>query len=199
MPTVRSRGKLPHWEENHAIYFVTFRLADSLPQSVLRKFEFERTNILSTAKAAKRQLTPFERNQLEELFSEDIERKLDTGAGRCFLADSAVADVVAETLQHFDRVRYHLYAWCVMPNHVHVIFRLVPTHELSDVLHTWKSYSSKKANRLLRRSGKLWQHEYYDHLIRSEQEFYRTVQYIMDNPKKAGLRDWRWVGTVLDS
>ena len=198
MPTVRSRGKLPHWEEHYAIYFVTFRLGDSLPQSVLRKFEFERTNIIATAKTAGRALTSFEKTRLDELFSEQIEQKLDTGAGSCFLAKAAVADQVAETLRHFDRIRYHLYTWCVMPNHVHVLFRLLADCELAEVLHTWKSYSAKNANRLLSRTGRFWQHEYYDHLIRSEEEFYRTVTYILDNPKKAGLRDWRWVGVVLD-
>jgi REP element-mobilizing transposase RayT len=198
MPTVRSRGKLPHWEEYYAIYFVTFRLADSLPQSVLRKFEFERTNIIATAKTAGRALMSFEINRLEELFSEQIEQKLDAGAGRCFLTNPAVADQVSETLQHFDRVRYHLYAWSVMPNHVHVLFRLLAAYELADVLHTWKSYSAKNANRLLGRTGKFWQHEYYDHLIRNEEEFYRTVTYILDNPRKSGLRNWRWVGAVLD-
>jgi REP element-mobilizing transposase RayT len=198
VPTVRSRGKLPHWEEHYAIHFVTFRLADSLPQSVLRKFEFERTNIVATARAAGRDLTPFEKTRLEELFSEQIEQKLDIGAGRCFLAKPVVADQVSETLRHFDRVRYCVYAWCVMPNHVHVLFRLLADCELAEVLHTWKSYSAKSANRLLRRTGRFWQHEYYDHLIRSEEEFYRTVTYILNNPKKAGLRNWRWVGVVLD-
>jgi REP element-mobilizing transposase RayT len=198
VPTVRSRGKFPHWEEHYAIYFVTFRLAESLPQSVLRKFEFERTNIIATAKAAGRALTSFEKTRLEELFSEQIEQKLDAGAGRCALANPTVADQVSETLRHFDRIRYHLYAWCVMPNHVHVLFRLLAGCELAEVLHTWKSYSAKNANRLLKRTGRFWQHEYYDHLIRSEEEFYRTVTYILDNPKKAGLHGWRWVGAVLD-
>ncbi len=198
MPTVRSRGKLPHWEEHHAIYFVTFRLADSLPQTVLQKFEFERRNILATAEAANRPLSSFERSRLEELFSEQIERKLDNGVGRCFLSNPEVADVVEGTLRHFDRARYHLYAWCVMPNHVHVLFRLVPGYELAEILHTWKSFSAKNANRLLKRSGRLWQHEYYDHLIRSEEDFYRTVTYIMDNPRKAGLRNWRWLGAMLE-
>jgi hypothetical protein len=71
------------------------------------------------------------------------------------------------------------------------------SYGLAEVLHTWKSYSAKNANRLLR-TGKFWQHEYYNHLIRSEEEFYRTVTYILDNPNKAGLRNSRWVGAALD-
>jgi putative transposase len=95
VPTVRSRGKLPHWEEHYAIYFVTFRMADSLPQSVLQKFEFERSNIIATARAAGRDLSPFERTRLEELFSEQIEQKLDAGAGSCFLANPTIAKQVS--------------------------------------------------------------------------------------------------------
>jgi REP element-mobilizing transposase RayT len=197
VPTVRTRGILPHWEANHAIYFVTFRLADSLPASVLREFEIERQGIIATALAQKREFSVSEQVQLEKLFSEKIESKLDAGAGRCYLSNPAVADVVAGALRHFDSSRYQLYAWCVMPNHVHTLFLLHADHALAGVLHSWKSYSAKEANRLLGRTGEFWQREYYDRLVRSEEEFYRIVNYILENPEKAGLRDWRWVGTSL--
>ena len=198
MPTIRSRGRLPHWEADHAIYFVTFRLADSLPRSVLRAYELERRNVIATALAAGRALSASEEKQLKKLFNEKIESKLDAGAGCCYLAEPAVADAVMSALRHFDSVRYRLYAWCVMPNHVHVLFRLLDDRKLSGVLHSWKSYSAKRANLLLGLSGEFWQREYYDHLVRSEEEFYRIVGYILRNPEKAGLRDWRWVGTSLE-
>jgi len=195
--TVRSRGTLPHWEADDAIYFVTFRLADSLPASVLRQFELERRDIIATALAQKREFTVSEQERLEKLFSEKIESKLDAGVGACYLSNPTVADVVAGALRHFDSSRYHLYAWCVMPNHVHVLFRILADHKLAEVLHTWKSFTAKEANRLLGRSGEFWQREYYDHLVRDEEEFYRTVGYILKNPEKAGLRNWRWVGTIV--
>ncbi|MGB8524236.1 MAG: transposase [Candidatus Acidiferrales bacterium] len=197
MATIRNRGRVPHWEADLAIYFVTFRLADSLPQSVLRTFEFERRDIVATALAAGRELSPSEEKKLETLFSEKIESKLDAGVGRCHMANPAVADAVASTLQHFDMARYDLYAWCVMPNHVHALFRLLDGRALDGVMHSWKSYSAKKANRLLGRAGKFWQREYYDHVVRSEDAFYRIVNYIFHNPEKAGLRDWRCMGGKL--
>jgi REP element-mobilizing transposase RayT len=86
-----------------------------------------------------------------------------------------------------------------MPNHVHALFRIHEGHRLAKILHAWKSFSATKANRLLRRSGEFWQREYYDHLIRSEDEFYRVVNYIAENPNRAGLRNWRWVGVDLKS
>ncbi|HEY1924672.1 MAG TPA: transposase [Candidatus Acidoferrum sp.] len=198
MPTIRSRGKLPHWEADQAIYFVTFRLADSLPRSVLQEFEAERQNILAAAQHTGRAtLSLSDERRLEELLSEKVQAKLDAGAGRCFLADPRIASVVAEALRHFNLTKYRMYAWCVMPNHVHALFRILEGNALAEILHAWKSFSATKANRLLRRSGAFWQREYYDHLVRSEDEFCRIVNYTAENPSRAGLRNWRWVGVDL--
>ena len=198
MPTIRSRGRLPHWEADQAIYFVTFRLADSPPRSVLQEFELDRQSIIIAAKQADRALlSPSDERRLEELLSEKIQAKLDAGAGRCFLADSRIASVVAEALAHFNLSKYRMYAWCVMPNHVHALFRVLDGHALAEILHAWKSFSATRANRLLRRSGEFWQREYYDHLVRGEKEFYRIVNYIAENPNRAGLRKWQWVEVDL--
>jgi len=194
MATIRSRGRLPHWEAAQGIYFVTFRLADSLPKSVIKEIEFEGLNIVRTAQAMGRELSPHERNQLEELFTKKIDSYLDAGTGSCFLSSPIVAKMCAGTLRHFDAERYRLFAWCVMPNHVHVVFRPLEGHTLSEIIHSWKSFSAKEANRALRRSGEFWMHEYYDHLVRDEVEFDRIVDYVLRNPKKAGLRSWPWVG-----
>jgi REP element-mobilizing transposase RayT len=192
--TVRSRGRLPHWENTPATYFVTFRLADSLPKKVLAEFEFERNDILATARAMGRDLALTERSRLAELFTDKIEAYLDAGSGTRCLTDPAIARMTQETLLHFDRLRYRLFAWCVMPNHVHAVFQPLAAHALSAVVHAWKSYSAKRANRILGRSGAFWQREYYDHLVRNENEFRRIVRYVLDNPKKAKLADWPWVG-----
>jgi REP element-mobilizing transposase RayT len=199
VPTIRTRGRLPHWEHEHAIYFVTFRLADSLPKTVLREFELERQRIVAAAKQAGRTLSLSDERRLEALFSEKIQTKLDAGAGRCFLADPRIAIIVTEALQHFNLTRYRMYAWCVMPNHVHTLFRILEGHALADTLHAWKSFSSNRANQILRRSGQFWQREYYDHLVRSEREFYRIVSYIAENPNRARLRNWHWVQVDLKS
>lgn len=194
MVTIRSRGRLPHWEESPATYFVTFRLADSLPQAALKKIEFERRDILATANAMHRNPSPAERLQLEALFDRKIERYLDAGRGQCHLSNPEVARMVTQALLHFDGARYRLCAWCLMPNHVHVIFQPLEGHALTEILHTWKSYSANRANRILGRAGEFWQREYYDHLVRDEKDFYRVIQYVLDNPQKARLRDWPWVG-----
>jgi REP element-mobilizing transposase RayT len=90
-----------------------------------------------------------------------------------------------------------MYAWCVMPNHMHALFRVFDGHALPEILHGWKSFSAPRATKVLERSGGFWQREYDDHLVRSEDEFYRVVNYIAENPNRAGLCSWRWVGVDL--
>jgi REP element-mobilizing transposase RayT len=189
---IRDRGRLPHWEKESATYFITFRLADSLPSSVLDRIESERSSIVLTAKQLGRDLSPSERKKMEELSSKSIERYLDQGHGSCHLRNPAIADVVAVALCHFDDKRYRLSAWCVMPNHVHVVAHFFPGETLASIVHSWKSFTAKKANHILGSTGAFWQREYYDHLVRDESEFEHAIRYVADNPAKAGLQNWRW-------
>jgi REP element-mobilizing transposase RayT len=103
------------------------------------------------------------------------------------------AEVVAGALRHFDGVRYKLYAWCVMPNHVHVVFLPFEGFSLSDIVHSWKSFSAQRINSSWGRRGTLWQREYYDHLIRNGEQFSRAVRYVAENPERARLKEWKWV------
>ena len=110
------------------------------------------------------------------------------------LAQPENANRVVTALTKFDSQRLHLGAYAVMPNHVHAVVQPVPGFELPSILHSWKSFTANKANKLLGRSGAFWQAEYYDHLIRDESEFQHYVKYTRDNPAVAGLMDWPWVG-----
>jgi REP element-mobilizing transposase RayT len=190
---IRNRGHLPHWEKEGATYFVTFRLADSLPKSVLDRISSERESIVKTAIQLKRNLTADETKKIQKLSTRIVEEYLDNGAGACHLRRPEIANIVVVALNHFDDERYRLFAWCVMPNHVHVVLRVLPGNKLADVVHSWKSFTAKQANELLGRRGSFWQREYYDHLIRDEQELERAMRYVSENPAKAGLRDWKWV------
>ena len=134
--TIRDRGRLPHWERENAIYFITFRLADSLPQSVLDKIDSERNSILSLARRQSRELTPSENEHLNHLSTVRIQQYLDAGIGSCSLRHAEIAAAVTTSLTFFDEKRYRLFAWCVMPNHVHVVARIFPSHGLSEILHT---------------------------------------------------------------
>ena len=190
---IRDRGRLPHWEKEGATYFVTFRLADSLPHAVLERIESERQAIITTAHQLHRELSPDERRKIQRLSTPVVEQYLDSGTGACHLQNPSVAQEVASALRYFDEKRYRLFAWCVMPNHVHVVVKILPGHRLSDVIHSWKSFSVRKANRILGLQGAFWQREYYDHLIRNQGELERAICYVVENPEKAKLSEWKWV------
>jgi len=96
--------------------------------------------------------------------------------------------------QACERLPLRVVGWCLMPNHVHVLVRPLDGHALPDILQSWKSYTAKAANRLLGRSGPFWQREYYDHVVRNEQELQRCTDYIVSNPARACLAEWPWLG-----
>jgi len=189
---IRQRGKLPHWEKEAGLYFVTFRLADSLPEQVLEKIS-TRYRVLDTAKRMGANLLPDQKVLVAEYSPKRIEDYIDRGIGACFLRDPRIGELVANALRVWHGKRYRLVAWCVMPNHVHVIFRLFPGQELANIVRSWKTYTARKANRLLGRSRTFWQREYYDRLIRDEGELDRAIEYVLSNPERAGLVAWKWV------
>jgi REP element-mobilizing transposase RayT len=189
---IRERGRLPHWEEESGLYFVAFRLADFLPRPILEKI-VERQRVLETAKRSGLKLLPRQELLVAEYSPKKIEEYLDRGNGACYLRDARIAELVANALRFWDGQRYRLMAWCLMPNHVHVVFRVLPGGELASILRSWKSYTARMANRILCRSGNFWQREYYDRLIRDGDELERALQYVASNPERAGLKGWDWV------
>ena len=193
--TIRSRGYLPHWEAEYAVYFVTFRLADSLPQELIAQIRKER-EILERASTNKADVVA-DRMRLGKLRAliRKAENCLDAGLGHCYLRNPRIAAIAADAVRHFHD-RYRLLAWCVMPNHVHVLFSPLSEFTLSSILQSWKSYSAHQANRALRRSGIFWQREYFDHLVRSESHLLKFANYIEHNPQKAGLNNWPWVSNL---
>ena len=188
----RKGAYLPHWTRDGATYAVTFRLADSLPQPVLDAWLVERRDIVRTATQMGRPLSEHEQERLNELHCERVEAYLDSGHGGCWLRQPAIAQIVVDALRHFDGQRYRMHAWCIMPNHVHLIVEPLPCHALPLLLHSWKSFTAKAANRILGRAGEFWQAEYYDHLIRGEDDYVHALRYLLDNPIKAGLAGWPW-------
>jgi len=194
--SIRSRGYLPHWETANAIYFVTFvtfRLADSLPRALLAELRAEREAIEKAKKAGTD--APADRARLDKLRAllRRAESCLDDGLGRCYMRDSRIAKIVADAVRHFQAKHYLLLTWCVMPNHVHVVFSPTGGHRLESILHSWKSFSALQANRALGRTGRFWQREYFDHSVRNETSLAKIIRYVKDNPRKAGLGNWPWV------
>ncbi len=125
-----------------------------------------------------------------------VEEFLDAGHGACWLRQPEVAALVEGALRHFDGERYRLLAWCVRPNHVHALIETCEGFPLADVLHSWKSFTSRKVSKLVGRSGEFWQREYLDRYVRNAEHYRAVVAYIEENPVKAGLAkvktEWPW-------
>jgi REP element-mobilizing transposase RayT len=198
----RNRNYLPHLECPSGTYFVTFRLAGSVPQDVMESWKAERREIQRIASVQKRQLSSHEKQTLKYLYSSKVQHYLDQSIGVCWLKHPVIAKAVNDALLYFDCERYRLHAWCIMPNHVHVVFTVVSGNmghsDLIPILHSWKSFTAHQANKALGRSGTFWQNEYYDHLIRNDKDFGHCVEYTLQNPVKAGLckqwNEWKWSG-----
>lgn len=175
---------LPHWHQDGATYFVTFRLGDSIPQQKLVQWAVERKQWLSMHPEPWDQKTTTE---YTTMFPERRQQWLDNGFGRCLLKLPAIAEIVGSALLHFDGQRYILDEFVLMPNHVHVLVKPMTSKCLSSILHTWKSFTAKAINKAIGATGSVWQDESYDHIVRSSSqlEFYRN--YIRENPVKARL------------
>jgi REP element-mobilizing transposase RayT len=190
--TVRTRGYLPHWELQGATYSLTFRLNGSLPAAVIMKLEQHRRDLARMITGGQRKLTPFENMDLRARFERDVDDALHEHHDIAYMNNPDVADIVANTLTYFVDQRYWLDAWAVMPNHVHAVITPLGVWTLAEIVHSWKSYSANRANELLGRRGRFWAREYFDRILRDEQDHAETIGYVLANPEKAGLRDWRW-------
>jgi REP element-mobilizing transposase RayT len=171
-----TRRHLPHWIPEEAALFVTWRLAGALPP------------LAEVLAVEQRGRVPF---------LEQDERLDHAPSGPAWLRDSRVACVVGNALLHGETVRrfYQLHAWVVMPNHVHAIFQ--PHTAVPATMRWLKGRTGRVANRILGRTGMpFWQDESFDHWIRSAEELRYLIEYVENNPLKAGLveakEQWRW-------
>lgn len=188
---VRKRGKIPHWHVPNGIYFVTYRLVGSLPRHIEEQISLLRTKLLAVNQ---REFGGPEARAIERNIFKITEAELDQNRGECWLRDADVADLVCSSFEHGDGKQYEMIAFAVMPNHVHIVFRLLG--DLDQVVKSWKSYTAHRANEILRRSGPLWQSDYFDVLVRDSEQLQRTITYVLDNPAKAGLVDWPHTRTM---
>lgn len=184
------------------IQSLNFRLADSMPQSVLQRWREElgldtgHSGDRGNANATRRRDAGAPGSKAATELRRRVEDFLDAGHGECLLRQPRIAALVENALLHFDRQRYRLLAWCVMPNHVHALIETAAGWPLDGVLHSWKSFTSHEANKILQRKGEMWQREYLDRYVRNLEHFEAVVNYIEENPVNAGFvrskDEWPW-------
>lgn len=222
----RTERNLPHRHPPGATLFVTFRLAETIPKSMLRLyraqklwFEEETRRVWKLQdgslgmEAHLQRLTEFRRQWFVKF--EEALHKADTGP--TWLKDESVASIVAEALHHRDANVYRLEAYCIMSNHVHVVFSPFLSAEelrevvmpeglrfisknppLDKVMQSLKGWTAWRCNQALGRKGTFWEQESYDHVVRDATELERVVNYTLNDPVKAGLvNDWRESATAV--
>jgi putative transposase len=152
-------GYLPHRDERGLIQFVTFRLADAFPEELRSEWE----SLLKLENDRQRRIK--------------LEAYLDQGRGACHLRQPEIARVVEASFRFRHGEDYELRAWVIMPNHVHLLFKVcnVP---MSQLLDAWKGFTAKQANKILGRRGKFWQDGYWDTFMRDEEHERRSQKYI---------------------
>ena len=192
MPIWHCRGKFPH-REYKLLQFISYRLYDSVPQKVIEAWKEELKVTEMTMSNDPR----------VEILRKRIDKYEDAGYGQCFLQDPRIASMIQENLFHFNGVRYNVLNWCIMPNHVHVLIEVKEGWTLSTIMHGWRSYTAHQANKILGRTGDFWMDEYFDRYIRDEKHLETVINYIDNNPVKAGLIEegqfWPWSSLGLQS
>jgi len=174
------RRRLPHWFPDDAMVFVTWRLAGSIPR-------------VGQTIAVRGLPTPAEHAPFLQ-HDDHLDR---SPYGPVWLQDPRVASMLAAALQYGETVRqfYKMYAWVIMPNHVHVV--LEPRVAMPSIMRWLKGRTGRMANRILGRAGMpFWQEESFDHWVRSTEELQEAIEYVEGNPVRAGLvetkEQWAW-------
>ncbi|PCJ56900.1 MAG: transposase [Planctomycetota bacterium] len=173
------RGFIPHFDYSCLHQMITYRLNDSLPRHAVELM------LIKDDEQKKRKL---------------IETYLDAGHGSCILKIKDIADLIFENWNHFNGKRYDLISYVIMPNHIHILIKIYEKEQLGKIIHSWKSYTSKKIKKYLNINGKDssvgWKDNYWDRYIRDTAHYQHAINYIHQNPVKAGLcsapEDWKY-------
>lgn len=184
MPTKRHFHKrnLPHLYYDEGIYFVTFRLYNSIhPGELLKlqKFRSERTET--------------DRPKIFKKYDELLDKPNNNIK---YLIIPSIAEICKNSIMHYDGKEIEIICYCIMPNHIHLVFELLDKEKLvGDIIASIKKYSARLANKVLNKTGKFWQAESFDRLVRDEKELYNIIKYVLLNPVTAGLvedyKDWQ--------
>jgi type I restriction enzyme R subunit len=189
--TITYRNR-PHWKQPGKVHFVTWRQADSLAKVQLEQIKRDREawnrnygmqDIITLPREVQREHF--------RLFRARVELWLDAGAGSCALRHPEARQVILETLHLFEDKRYRLGTLAIAGNHVHVLVVPFPGHDLSAIMHSWKSYTAKAINKFLGRKGKFWQEESFDHVVRSARHLAKYERYILRHVKQGAYVEGR--------
>lgn len=216
------RRHRPHLHPPGATLFLTYRLAGSVPLSIVREYKAKKEGFENELWRLREKGKATESRERKEWLERTLQFQREwfvryedalhrASQGPMWMKNKKVAEKVAESLRRLDGRSYQLDAYCVMSNHVHAVItpslslkELVESFDegghllfiskhpgLSKIMHFVKGWSARECNLILARSGQFWEHESFDHVVRSG-KLPATIRYVLYNPVKAGLvRDWR--------
>jgi type I restriction enzyme R subunit len=199
------RRHLPHWDVPNAMYFVTTCLEGSIPAQGLLELTRFRAELRRRPKPAHLTEEEWGSHRWKLNFA-CLEEWLDRQPARRVLEEPALAQAVVDSMYHFAGERYDLFAYVVMPSHLHWLFQPLSAWVETDtdpyrtprerITYSLNRFTGTRCNRLLRVNGSFWQTESYDHWVRDVDELERIIRYIEENPVKAGLvetaEQWRF-------
>lgn len=207
------RRRLPHWDVDDGTYFVTACLAGSIPAIGINRLQLVRARLERQTRPDDLTSEEWEDRKHKLVFAQ-LDHIIDVEPAVRHLANPAAASAVERSLRHFAGERVDLLAFVVMPSHFHWIFhpranwvqesivevrqagKPAPRTPRARVMQSVKGYSARECNRLLGLEGQFWQDESYDHVVRDDDELCRIIEYVENNPVKAGLvkrrEDWQW-------
>lgn len=164
---------LPHYDQGHLLHMITYRLGDSLPANALKRLAGELACL------------PLKEQDVER--RKRMEHWLDQGYGSCLLKSPDCARHVKEAWEFHDGRYYHLMAWVVMPNHVHLLVEVKEAFQLEKVVRRWKTFSCRLINRTMRRKGPLWMPDYFDRYVRDGRHFSNALSYLRQDARQGGV------------
>ncbi len=198
-------SKIPHINANNHLQFITYRLSDSLPHNIVEKI--------------KQDISLFDEDKKTTERIKLVEKYSDKGYGASFLIHPNIADLIITNLKFHNLIKYELISWVIMPNHIHILIKQM-NDNIGDIVKSWKSYTSKiilkQSNILFEKKGlyqpnvkvlndilnsrNIWYKGYWDRYLRNEDEYWRCVEYIHNNPVKAKLvesaKEWQFSSVV---
>ncbi len=181
---VRIHGnRLPHWQQDFKLTFITIHFGDALPLVVVEKIKVAKKQWLNVHPQP---WSEQEKLIYKENFEDFLEKYLDRGYGCSIMKDQEVAVELECCLIHDNEKKYELISYVIMPNHAHVLVKLYDV-EMSEFVGEWKKYSALRMNRMVGRQGPLWQAGYWDTMIRNQGHLDAVLEYIDKNYRQGGV------------
>lgn len=196
---------LPHFQPEGSIFAITFRLAFSLPAKTKRRLKEEKREYDRISKNLSGSELQAYTNEFDKKYFEEFDNFLDKySKSPMWLSIDEIAQEVANSIHFQEHKLYILHAYCIMPNHVHMIIQPQKSqgedfYSIAKILYSLKRYTANSCNKILKRNGQFWQHENYDHFVRDEKDLAYQIYYLLYNPVKAKLIDktqnWKYTWT----